>query len=69
MQAPNEFSRNQLKKVGILIVNRNPSRLRCDSCAEEWDVNKKGLRLPKGYWRCPKGCNGQVNHITSDSAR
>jgi hypothetical protein len=65
MQAPNEFSQTQLKKVGIVIVNRNPLRLRCDSCAEEWSLDNKGLRLPKGYWKCPKGCNGQVSAIPS----
>jgi hypothetical protein len=69
MQVPNEFSPTQLKKVGILIVNGNPLRLRCDKCAEEWTLDKKGLRLPKGYWRCPRGCNEQVDAVGSTGAQ
>jgi len=63
MKAPGEFSKSQLRKVGVLIVRGDALRLRCGSCAEEWDVGRKGLRLPKGYWKCPKGCNGEAESI------
>lgn len=65
MKAPGEFSKYQLEKVGVLIVTGNPMRLRCRICAEEWNVAQKGLRLPKGYWKCPKGCNGRTESILS----
>jgi len=57
METPNEFSQTQLKKVAVSIVSNQTLRLRCDKCFEEWAVKSKGLRMPKGYWKCPNGCN------------
>ena len=57
MKAPNEFSESHLRRVGVSILSTNPLRLRCDACGEVWNVDRKGLRLPKGYWRCDAGCN------------
>lgn len=57
MRAPHELSAYELQKVGISWVGRAPLLLRCDQCGEQWQITKKGLRLPKGYWKCPNGCN------------
>ena len=57
MEMPNEFSQYQLNKVGISIKSIKPITLRCDRCTKVWSVGGKGLRLPKGYWKCPNGCN------------
>ena len=56
-RTPTDFSPYQLKKVGASIVRNNPKRLRCDRCGQEWSIKGGGLRMPKGYWRCPNGCN------------
>jgi hypothetical protein len=32
--------------------------LRCTACGWVWSPNlRSGGRLPKGYWKCPGGCN------------
>lgn len=60
MEMPNEFSPFQLKKVAVSIVKGQPLRLRCDRCESEWKVKDSGLRKPKGYWKCPNGCNAKA---------
>jgi ribosomal protein L37AE/L43A len=60
MVVPHEYTKAQLKKVSISIVRFSPAVLRCEQCGETWQVKQKGLRLPKGYWKCPKGCNNKA---------
>lgn len=57
MTIPHEISEYQLKKVGVIIVNSESLTLRCGKCSQSWAVKQRGLRLPKGYWKCPRGCN------------
>jgi hypothetical protein len=57
MPYPYEFSKNQLLKVGAFLVNEKQLQLQCVACRAVWSVVKRGLRLPKGYWKCPNGCN------------
>jgi hypothetical protein len=57
MTGPYEISEYQLKKVGVILLSAKPLTLKCCKCEAVWPVITKGLRLPKGYWRCPKGCN------------
>lgn len=57
MMVPHEVSDSQLKKVGVSLVNAKSLMLRCGKCKETWPIKQKGLRLPKGYWKCPNGCN------------
>jgi hypothetical protein len=57
MEVPHDYTETQLKKVRISILRTLPMVLRCDRCGATWQVKQKGLRLPKGYWRCPVGCN------------
>lgn len=68
MAIPHEISEYQLKKVGVSIANSESLMLRCSKCAESWAIKQKGLRLPKGYWKCPRGCNSsnQNNSHTID---
>jgi hypothetical protein len=54
---PREFTETQLNKVGVTIVDVKSMVLKCRKCEETWKVNRKGLRLPIGYWKCPGGCN------------
>ena len=57
MAIPHEVSDYQLKKVGVSLVKAGLLKFRCGECNETWPIKQKGLRLPKGYWRCPNGCN------------
>ena len=59
MSAPHEFTPREMHKTGVQIISRQPLKLRCDRCAAVWSVRQRGLRLPKGYWKCPNGCNAQ----------
>lgn len=63
MPYPHEFSRSQLKKVGILLLDERRSELQCIICGAVWRVVKRGLRLPKGYWRCQNGCNHRPQDV------
>ena len=57
MTIPHEISQYQLNKVGVRVVKSEPLSLRCAKCTQTWPIKQKGLRLPKGSWRCPNGCN------------
>jgi len=49
-----------LKRVGVTIVShsREWPGLKCDRCGRSWWlVLRIGGPRPKGWWRCPKGCN------------
>lgn len=59
MQYPYEFSKSQMQKVGIILLSEQPHQLQCANCRAIWQVIKRGLRFPKGYWKCPNGCNGK----------
>ena len=57
MAVPHEISQYQLKKVSVLLLSVKPLKLKCYKCEAIWTVTARGLRLPKGYWKCPNGCN------------
>jgi hypothetical protein len=57
MAGPYEASESQLKKVGVILIGAKPLALKCRKCEAVWTVTAKGLRLPKGYWKCRNGCN------------
>ena len=48
-----------LRKARISRIG--PGLYRCNQCGETWSPNlMHGGRLPKGWWRCPNGCNNDV---------
>lgn len=48
----------KLNKVGVELLDRSRMVLRCRECGQRWSPNvQPGGRLPRGYWRCPRGCN------------
>lgn len=55
--APHECTPGQLRRAGVRVVGREPLKLKCERCAAVWLVPRLGLRLPKGYWKCPNRCN------------
>jgi hypothetical protein len=51
-----------LAKVGVEIVNRNETQLRCKHCGTEWSPNAgEGGRLPPGWWKCPNGPHAELS--------
>lgn len=52
------FSAKELAKVEVSIhCDRNPF-LECESCGSIWTpILRSGGRMPRGYWKCPRGCN------------
>lgn len=56
--APRSFSKTQLEKVGIEIVTSPAFFLKCVKCGRHWSVKRDFRnRLPRGYWKCSRGCN------------
>jgi len=56
---PKRFSVPELARVGVeILARRNMVLLRCKRCGEKWQpMLGAGGRLPRGYWKCPRGCN------------
>jgi hypothetical protein len=53
----------ELHRVGVSILCYDGLRLQCGKCHAEWSPNSlPGGRLPRGYNRCPNGCNGSAAH-------
>ena len=50
--------RRKLEQKEVEIVEDADFALRCTACGATWTPETENrLRLPKGYWRCPQGCN------------
>lgn len=55
---PRSFTDSQLAKVGVIIVNEYTRSLGCLDCQYIWSpMIQPGGKLPRGYWKCPQGCN------------
>lgn len=55
---PRRFSERELAKVGVEIVDLDQTILHCKKCGQGWSPNiQPGGKLPRGYWKCPNGCN------------
>ncbi len=47
-----------LAKRGIELIDPYRLWFRCSECRHTWSPNiQPGGRLPRGWWRCPGGCN------------
>jgi hypothetical protein len=58
---PSRYSEPELAKVGVEIIgDKSHIRLACKHCGQNWSPNiQPGGRLPRGYWKCPNGCNSK----------
>lgn len=55
---PRSCSRADLERVGVVILSESSFHLQCVQCQQVWSPNMlRGGRLPRGYWKCPNGCN------------
>jgi hypothetical protein len=55
-QRPRNETPSQLARVGLLPLGE--SFFECKICGTRWTywVRRGGLR-PRGWWKCPNGCN------------
>lgn len=52
------FSERFMNQMGVEVINGNGLKLECVVCRMAWHlVRKSGGPLPRGYWKCPGGCN------------
>ncbi len=57
-QRPRRFTQGELAKIGVTILDERSFQLKCDRCGVVWSPSlRSGGRLPRHYWRCPRGCN------------
>lgn len=55
---PRRFSEPELKRFQVQIIDPYGVVLRCTGCGQVWSpMLRSAGRLPKGYWKCPDGCN------------
>jgi FixJ family two-component response regulator len=53
--------RKKLQDKHVELVEGQGLTLKCMGCGSTWTVDTgERRRLPKGYWRCPEGCNVAV---------
>ena len=54
------FNESSLEKVNVKIADKKRTVLKCKSCNQTWSPNLQiNGRLPRGWWKCPNGCNKQ----------
>lgn len=59
--------RRKLRQKEIEISDESNLTLRCKTCGETWNPETENRqRLPKGYWKCPKGCNAKLVNDEAD---
>lgn len=58
-RGPRRPTATELKRVGVTDLESHSSLwLQCDACGQKWSPDAlPGGKLPRGYWKCPKGCN------------
>ena len=59
-KGPRKYTAAELRRVGVEIerVYGISDLLSCSDCGKVWmPMLLPGARLPRGYWKCPNGCN------------
>lgn len=57
-RGPKLFSKLELERVGVVIIDESSVRLQCVHCQQDWSpAILPGGHLPPRYWHCPNGCN------------
>ena len=51
-----------LQRADVGCIDIAKFQLKCNCCGQVWSPNiLSGGRLPRGYWKCPTGCNFEKN--------
>ncbi|UCH56878.1 MAG: response regulator [Candidatus Bathyarchaeota archaeon] len=62
--------RRKLDQKQIDLVEGEEFTLRCRNCSRAWTPDTRNRqRLPKGYWKCPEGCNEAVGEMETRRMR
>ena len=60
--------KRKLQDKQIDIIDEDQFMLKCRNCNATWKPESEGrVRLPKGYWHCPNGCNEELGEKDSPS--
>lgn len=52
------LTEGSLAKVGVDLLDKHRIHLQCQYCGALWSPNlQRGGKLPRGWWKCPNGCN------------
>ena len=52
------LTEGSLRRVGIDLLGFPDIHLACRACGQHFmPLLRPGARLPRGWWRCPNGCN------------
>jgi hypothetical protein len=66
---PSRCTAGQLRRVGVNLVDEHRLMLGCEECGQRWSPNiLGGGKMPRGYWKCPQGCNAEVEHQSQPSS-
>jgi len=60
MTGPKRCSERELLRVGVrgYLVPGSGVWFQCFSCRRVWTTFlRRGAKQPRGYWKCPAGCN------------
>ena len=61
LHRPKRCTTRELAKAGVELVNDHRMMLACEGCGQHWSPDlQPGGRRPRGYWRCPNGCNSHA---------
>lgn len=61
-RGPKSYSKPELERLGVAVLDESNVRLQCLHCQAIWSSNLlPGARLPARYWQCPNGCNRPVS--------
>ncbi len=59
LRRPRRFTDADLDKAGVTSVRLGV--LQCAQCGQIWSpLLRSGGKMPRGYWRCPNGCNADA---------
>jgi len=56
----------QAKKANVTVGGVDTGRVvvTCNQCGAKWSPNlRTGGHLPRGWWKCPNGCNDEKTAI------
>ena len=57
-KGPRSCSDRDLARVGVKMTGLSNIMLTCMKCGQKWSpMLQSGGRMPRGYWKCPNGCN------------
>jgi CheY-like chemotaxis protein len=58
--------KRKMKQKQIELIEGPEYIFKCQICGRTWNPVIEGRkRLPKGYWRCPEGCNEEMGKVVA----